>query len=66
MAKDTVEKSTPITITFPPSLIEEVDEQARKWFTNRSAAFTRIYLEWKQANMRQLTLAEASEMEKAA
>jgi metal-responsive CopG/Arc/MetJ family transcriptional regulator len=66
MAKLTDEKATPITITFFPSLLEEVDRQAEQWFTNRSAAFTRIYLEWKQANMRQLTLTETTpEVEKA-
>jgi metal-responsive CopG/Arc/MetJ family transcriptional regulator len=56
MAKLTDEKATPITITFFPSLLEEVDRQAEQWFTNRSAAFTRIYLEWREANMRQAQL----------
>lgn len=64
MAKD--ELAEKITISVPPSLLKEIDQQAAAWFTTRSGAVTRIYLEWRQANIRQLNLTETPEMEKAA
>lgn len=54
------------TISMPGDVWKEVDEQADKWRTNRSAAMLRIYQEWKQTNMRQLTLTPIIEEKEAA
>jgi hypothetical protein len=41
-------------LSMPNHIWVEVDEQAAKWLTSRSAAMLRIYQEWKQANRPQL------------
>lgn len=45
-----------ITLSFsiPDDIAEELDRLAEKWRGSRSAAITRIYLEWKEANRPQL------------
>jgi predicted transcriptional regulator len=49
-----------VTLSFslPDDIAEELDQLVEKWRGSRSAAITRIYLEWKQANRPQLPLAE--------
>lgn len=44
-------------VSFPESIANEIDEYAAKWFIDRSAAITKIYLEWKQLRAKQLPLA---------
>jgi hypothetical protein len=62
MAKpETSEKAEKVTITLPALILEGIDQVADSWFTSRSAALTRIYLEWKQANRPQLPTPETVE-----
>lgn len=35
-------------VSIPDEVLSEIDEVAKGWFTNRSKALVRIYLEWKQ------------------
>lgn len=63
MAKE--ELSEKISITVPPAILREIDELVRDWYSSRSGVFTRVYLEWKQSNLRQLPLVETREVEKA-
>lgn len=35
-------------VSIPDEVLNEIDEVAKGWFTNRSKALVRIYLEWKQ------------------
>lgn len=35
-------------ITMPDEVLNEIDQVADAWFTTRSKAIVRIYLEWKQ------------------
>jgi hypothetical protein len=35
-------------VSIPDELSAEIDRLAAEWHCNRSMAFTRIYLEWKQ------------------
>lgn len=44
-------------VSFPESIANEIDEYAARWFIDRSAAITKIYLEWKQLRAKQLPLA---------
>ena len=37
-----------IGIALPDEVLVEIDEVADSWFTDRSKAIVRIYLEWKQ------------------
>lgn len=45
-----------VTLSFslPDDIAEELDQWVEKWRGSRSAALTRIYLEWKQAQHPQL------------
>jgi metal-responsive CopG/Arc/MetJ family transcriptional regulator len=36
-------------ISMPDELATELDTIAKQWYTNRSSALTRIFLEWKQS-----------------
>ena len=38
-------------ISMPDELAVELDTIAKGWYTNRSSALTRIFLEWKQNQM---------------
>jgi len=52
MAKEeTLEK---VSISISSIILGEIDQIAKELFASRSAVFTRIYLEWKQANRPQL------------
>lgn len=37
-----------IAISMPDEVLEEIDQVADEWFTSRSQAIVRIYLEWKR------------------
>lgn len=40
-------------VSIPDEVLSEIDEVAKGWFTNRSKALVRIYLEWKQLQVAQ-------------
>lgn len=54
MANEQAEK---LSISLPSSLLKEIDQKAASWFTSRSGAIARIYLEWRQANQPQVPAA---------
>lgn len=35
-------------VSIPDEIVTEIDQVADSWFTDRSKAIVRIYLEWKQ------------------
>ena len=48
-------------VSMPDVLAEELDSIAEKWFSNRSNAITRIFLEWQQFQVEQLPLTAPAE-----
>lgn len=49
-------------VSFEEVLLNEIDQIATDiWFCDRSQAITRIYLEWKQLQTKQLSLPVADE-----
>lgn len=40
-------------VSIPDELAAEIDAKAAEWYSNRSQAITRIFLEWKQLRTRQ-------------
>lgn len=52
-------------VSIPDELAAEIDATATEWYSNRSQAITRIFLEWKQLRTRQgalpLTAADPTE-----
>lgn len=38
-------------VSFPEPIANEIDEYAAKWFIDRSAAITKIYIEWKELKL---------------
>lgn len=45
------------SISLPETVMDVLDRQAAKWLTDRSAAITRIVMEWLEARAEQLPLA---------
>lgn len=44
------------SVRLPADIVEQMDELAQRWYTDRTAVIIRIYLEWREAQAEQLPL----------
>ena len=49
-------------VSIPSDLADELDEITAKWYTNRSQAIVRIFLEWKDCQKLHITAPVVSEL----